>query len=110
MRPGAADDITPVRSHCASPKPIRYDVDTWLIMRDDPVIPKAVIERRRDRNAQDVFFVLAWDLAPTKRVLMGSKPSLPQADDMVLCDVLNTGMDGPPNDPRNTRTALPRPV
>ena len=25
------------------PKPIRYDVDTWLCMRTDPVLPKAAI-------------------------------------------------------------------
>lgn len=84
------------------PKPIRFDVNTWLVMRGDPVLPKAIIERRKDRRGQDVYFVLSWDLDPGKRVLMGSKTSLEDADSMVLYDVPQSGfIDGPPNQPRN---------
>ncbi|MFZ4894192.1 hypothetical protein ACL9RL_07060 [Plantibacter sp. Mn2098] len=67
----------------SKPRPIRFDVNTWLVMRGDPVLPKAIIERRKDRRGQDVYFVLSWDLDPGKRVLMGSKPSLEEAD--TLC-------------------------
>lgn len=84
------------------PRPIRFDVNTWLVMRGDPVLPKAIIERRKDRRGQDVYFVLSWDLDPGKHVLMGSKASLEDADSMVLYDVPQSGfIDGPPNKPRS---------
>jgi hypothetical protein len=35
------------------PKPIRYNRDTWLVMRDDKVLPKAVIKRFTDRKGVD---------------------------------------------------------
>jgi hypothetical protein len=80
------------------PKPIRVDLDTWFVMRNDPVIPKACIERRRDRGGEDVFFVIAWDLDPKNRVLMTIAPTLERADDLVLYDVKrDTSRDRPPN-------------
>ncbi|HXH33350.1 MAG TPA: hypothetical protein VNJ54_02935 [Plantibacter sp.] len=80
------------------PRPIRLDHDTWLVMRNDPVIPKAVIERRRDKGGADVYFVIAWDIDPLKRVLMSVQPSLERADALVRYDVPRTSdRDGPPN-------------
>lgn len=80
------------------PRPIRLDHNTWLVMRNDPVIPKAVIERRRDRGGADVYFVIAWDIDPQKRVLMSVQPSLERADALVRYDVPRTSdRDGPPN-------------
>ena len=32
------------------PKPIRYDVETWLVMCTDPVLPKTAIQPLRDSN------------------------------------------------------------
>lgn len=70
------------------PKPIRYDADTWLVMRNDPVIPKAVIQRVHGRdNSGDRFMVFAWDpLDTTKRRLMGVKESLEDANEFVKYD------------------------
>ncbi|GAB3396832.1 hypothetical protein GCM10027568_31780 [Humibacter soli] len=32
------------------PRPIRFEVDTWLVMRNDKVLPKAVVQRVRHRE------------------------------------------------------------
>jgi hypothetical protein len=81
------------------PKPIRIDADTWIVMRNDPERPKAILERRRDATGADVFFILAWALDPKERVLMGTRPTLGEADDFVLYDLptKRDGRDGPPN-------------
>jgi hypothetical protein len=81
------------------PKPIRYDVDTWLCMRNDPEHPKAIIQRRRDGRGEDVFFVMRWALDPAEQVLMGNAPTLERADLMVRWDLptKRDGRDGPPN-------------
>lgn len=81
------------------PKPIRYDQDTWLVMRNDPVNPKAIIERRRDGRGEDVFFVSRWNVDRGARVLMGTKGSLVEADEFVRYDLPSKrdGRDGPPN-------------
>jgi hypothetical protein len=79
------------------PKPIRYDVDTWLVMRTDPVLPKAAIQRLRDRGGVEKYLLVKWDLDPTKRALMGVYESLEKANDMVLYDNPEGGPTGPPN-------------
>ena len=95
----ASRDIRTYVRHMTRPRPIRLDHDTWLVMRNDPVIPKAVIERRRDRGGADAYFVIAWDIDPLKRVLMSVQPSLERADALVRYDVPRTASDrdGPPN-------------
>lgn len=81
------------------PKPIRYDADTWVVIRNDPEAPKAVLERRRDGHGDDVFFVSKWALDPSDRILMGTTPTLERADMMVRWDLPSKrdGRDGPPN-------------
>jgi len=81
------------------PKPIRFDVNTWVVIRNDPEVPKAVLERRRDGRGDDVFFVSKWALDPSDRVLMGTTPTLERADMMVRWDLPSKrdGRDGPPN-------------
>jgi hypothetical protein len=44
----------------ARPRPIRFDDDTWLVMRNDPVIPKAVIQRVHHREG-DRYLLFKWD-------------------------------------------------
>jgi len=39
-------------------RPIRYDRDTWLVMRDDKVTPKAVIRRYTDKAGKDQFLLI----------------------------------------------------
>lgn len=65
------------------PKPIRYDVDTWVVMRDDPVLPAAIISRQRAREGVEYFRAVTWDLDPAKRLLIGRYASLGAADDAV---------------------------
>ncbi|WP_157509307.1 hypothetical protein [Glaciibacter superstes] len=78
------------------PKPIRYDVDTWLCMRTDPVLPKAAIQRLRDRSGAEKYLLIKWDLDPAKRALMGVHDSLERANELVVYDNPKGGPDGPP--------------
>ena len=67
----------------ARPRPIRFDHDTWLIMRNDPVLPAAVIQRLRDPRGQEFFVVVTWDLEPDGRRMIGRYGSLEDADSAV---------------------------
>jgi hypothetical protein len=66
------------------PKPIRYDIDTWLIMRGDPVLPAAIITRQHTADGHEYFRVVTWDLDPAERLLVGRRGSLLEADALVL--------------------------
>ncbi|MGN7799042.1 hypothetical protein [Leifsonia sp. 22587] len=81
------------------PKPIRYDRDTWLVMRDHPVLPKAVVHRFTDKRGTDQYLVIRWDLDPAKRRLMAVCESLERADELVRYDNNKKPgyWDGPPN-------------
>jgi hypothetical protein len=80
-------------------KPIRYDRDTWLVMRNSDVLPKAVIQRFTDRKGVDKYLLVQWDLDPAKRRLMAVCDSLERADRLVLYenDVPGGYWHGPPN-------------
>ncbi len=67
------------------PKAIRYDIDTWLVMRTDPVLPKAVIQRVHATDG-DRYLLHQWDLDPAKRILRGVYESLERANELVLYD------------------------
>jgi hypothetical protein len=79
------------------PKPIRVDVDLWFVMRSDPVIPKAGIQRLRDKDGTERYLLIRWDIDPAKRVLMGVHESLEKANDLVLYDVQKSEQRLPPN-------------
>ena len=64
------------------PKPIRYDQDTWLCMRDDPVLPAAIITRQQ-RDRREYFRVVTWALEPGERRLVGRYATLEAANDAV---------------------------
>lgn len=85
------------------PKPIRYDRDTWLVMRDNPVLPKAVIRRYTDKSGTDQYLVIRWDLDPAECRLMAVCDSLERADDLVRYD--NTPTHGYWKGPPNTHPA-----
>ncbi|MEF3403230.1 hypothetical protein [Agromyces sp. CCNWLW203] len=68
------------------PKPIRFDGDTWLCMRNDPALPKAIIRRYRDVKRGDVYLVVKWALDPADQQLMSSAPSLEAANALVRFD------------------------
>jgi len=78
------------------PKPIRLDADTWLVMRNDPVVPKAVVQRVHSRDG-DRYLLFRWDLDPTKRRLVHVVDSLERANELVLFDVPHSRRSGPPN-------------
>lgn len=81
------------------PKPIRLDHDRWAVMRDSPTLPKAIIQRVKDKGGVDRYLVIKWDLNPAEQRLMAVCDSLQRADELVLWD--NTPIvgywDGPPN-------------
>lgn len=79
------------------PKPIRVEADLWLVMRSDASIPKAGIQRFRDRKGVEQYLLIKWDLDPAKRVLMGVHDSLEKANSLVLYDVQQTEQRLPPN-------------
>src|ERR1700712_2267550 len=71
----------------ARPRPIQFDYDTWLIMRNDPVLPAAIIQRMRDPRGQEFFVVVSWDLAPEGRRMIGRYGTLEDADSAVRYQV-----------------------
>lgn len=68
-------------------------------MRDNPVLPKAVIRRYTDKRGTDQYLVIRWDLDPAERRLMAVCDSLDRADDLVRYDNTPTHgyWKGPPN-------------
>lgn len=68
------------------PKPIRFDVDTWLIMRNDLILPKAVVQRIQHADG-DRYMLFKWDLDAQRRQLMNILDSLERADDLVRYDL-----------------------
>ena len=68
------------------PKPIRVDGDTWLCMRNDPALPKAIIRRYRDVKRGDVYLVVKWAIDQADQQLMSSAPSLEAANALVRFD------------------------
>jgi ribosomal protein L2 len=66
-------------------------------MRSDPAIPKAGIQRLRDKDGVERYWLIEWDVHPTKRVLMGVYDSLEKANEMVLYDVPRGEQRLPPN-------------
>lgn len=74
------------------PWPIRYDVDTWLCMRNDPVLPKAIIKRvwvtdKHTRQKVMKFRAVTWDLDPARRTLIGYYSDVGEANNAVRYDL-----------------------
>ena len=69
-----------------------------MIMRTDPVLPKAVVLRVHGRNG-DRYLLSKWDLDPKQRRLMNVVGSLERADQLVLYDngAPEGYWSGPPN-------------
>lgn len=68
-----------------------------MVIRSDPIIPKAGIQRLRDKDGVERYLLIKWDLDPTKRVLMGVYDSVERANNMVLYDVPQSEQRLPPN-------------
>ena len=65
------------------PRPIRYDVNTWIVLRHDPVLPAAIITGRKTAEGIEFFRAVTWDLDPEKRLLIGRSATLGGADNLV---------------------------
>jgi hypothetical protein len=52
-------------------------------MRNDPVLPAAIITRLRNPNGSEFFISVTWDLDPAERRLIGRFPTLLSADEAV---------------------------
>lgn len=59
---------------------ITVDHDTWLIMREFPQHPKAVVSRVTDTAGEERFLVLTWMPDPAERRMVGIFRSLSEAD------------------------------
>ena len=78
------------------PQPIRVDVDMWICMRNDAVLPKASIQRVHTPEG-DRFLLYKWDVDPARRVLRGMYDSLEKANALVRFDPpQNATPDTPP--------------
>jgi len=71
------------RSSSDRPKPIRYDADTWIVIRADPAIPAAIITRQRTAAGREYYRAVSWDLDRDKRLLIGRSATLGGADNLV---------------------------
>jgi hypothetical protein len=85
------------------PRPIRYDQDTWLVMRNDPVLPAAVILRLRGSGRQEFFVTVRWDLEPENRRMVGRYATLQEADAAVLYETLAPVVGAPLEDTEQLR-------
>jgi hypothetical protein len=85
------------------PRPIRYDIDTWIVMRDDPVLPAAIITRLRNPNRSECYISVTWDLEPANRRLIGRYPSLQEADAAVRYAVAAPVVGAPAENTRELR-------
>ena len=79
-------------------RPIRYDHDTWLVMRTDPVLPAAVILRLRNPDGRNFFVAVSWDLDPDERRMVGRFANLEEADGAVLYSHPNPVVADPRDD------------
>ena len=86
------------RATSARPRPIRYDHDTWLVMRNDPVLPAAIILRLRNPGGGEFFVTVTWDLDPEQRRMVGRFDSLQHADEAVRYLVVSPVVGAPLED------------
>lgn len=62
---------------------IYVDQDTWLIMREFPAHPKAIIRRITDTSGDERFLVMVWHPDPAKQRLVGIYEDIEVADKSV---------------------------
>jgi hypothetical protein len=84
------------------PKPIRYDRDTWLCMRQDPVLPKGIIRRvmvvdNETGHRIEKYRATTWDLDPAARMLIGYYDDLGSANESVLWEIRIPEVGLPPD-------------
>ncbi|GGF11431.1 hypothetical protein GCM10011399_01600 [Subtercola lobariae] len=66
--------------------PIRIGWHEWVIVRNNPRYPKALIRRIDPGEPTEHFRVVSFDHDPTRRKLLGRYRTLEAANDSVLYD------------------------
>jgi len=89
------------------PKPIRYDQDTWLVMRNSAVLPAAIITRQRTADGVEYFRAVSFDLDPEQRLLIGRSASLSGADNLVRYKVVPPRVASPKDGFQRNHGELP---
>ncbi|MCU1569332.1 MAG: hypothetical protein JWR33_73 [Naasia sp.] len=88
--------------------PVRIGRDEWVLMRDEPRVPAAVV-RLIDRGGPDEHYrVVSFDLDPARRRLIGRYTSLEAADRSVLFSPPGPYRQGVYGGPPNGRAAADR--
>lgn len=59
---------------------IHVDRDTWLIMREFPQHPKAIVHRVTATGGDERYLLMTWLPDPSKRRLVGIHGSLDEAE------------------------------
>ncbi|BDZ47422.1 hypothetical protein [Naasia aerilata] len=81
--------------------PIRIGRDEWVLMRDDPRIPAALVRLIDRGGPYEHYRVVSFDIDPARRRLLGRYTSLLAADRSVLYSLpgaYRAGVyGGPPN-------------
>lgn len=80
------------------PGPIRIGLHEWIIVRDNPCFPKALIRRIDPGGQYEHYRVVTFDLDPVCRLLVGRFRSLEAANGSVFYDPPpHLGPGWPPN-------------
>lgn len=58
---------------------IQIDTDSWIVMRELPQHPKAIIHRITDTTGEARFVLLTWHAEPSKRRMVGIHRNLREA-------------------------------
>lgn len=66
--------------------PIRISVDEWVVVRNNPRFPKALV-KKFSTDKGDYYRVVTFTLIPEDRVLIGRYPTLEVANDAVPYDL-----------------------
>ncbi|UOQ60400.1 hypothetical protein MUN76_15430 [Leucobacter rhizosphaerae] len=62
---------------------IIVDACTWLILREFPQHPKAVVHKMTDTTGEDRYLLMTWDADPAKRRMVGIHKTLGEAEKAV---------------------------
>lgn len=62
---------------------IKIAADQWIVMREQPDVPKAIIHRVTDTANTERFMVMVWQPIPADRRMVGIYDSLQDAEKSV---------------------------
>lgn len=86
---------------------IQADSNTWLVLREFPQHPKAVIHLMTDTTGDDRYILMTWHPESSQRRMVGIHPSLRQAEAAVPWPSKTPATPGIPPRP-NAREATVR--